>query len=88
MTFTVDAVWAGNAGKTITLYQWSGVSEGITVKVGTRYLIFAEPIRFGFAKPIQDPGALLQLDGCSCQTYERAEELGWIRDLGPSRPPQ
>jgi hypothetical protein len=86
VTFAVDAVWKGDAGKTIALYDWTGVSEGLRLRLGTRYLIFAIPIRSADFRRTQEPPTELQASGCDDKTYDEAEKKGWIRELGPSGP--
>ena len=86
VTFAVDAVWKGAAGKTIALYEW-WTSEDIHLKLGTRYVIVAIPLRSVHPRTQELPTDLM-VDGCTSWTFEEAEKKGWIRELGPSRPPR
>jgi hypothetical protein len=82
VTFDVHESWLGGVGEQITLVLWGGYgwsrSNGFTVQVGTRYLIFAS----------RDEHGELTASGCGeSREYSRAtESLAFLRSLrGPGQ---
>jgi hypothetical protein len=88
VTFDVERVWKGTLPKRVALYQLY-MSEAVKLTAGARYFIVAyrqtdgERERFR----ISQPASMLGINICATRSFEEAERLGELRELGPGRLP-
>ena len=80
-TFDIETVWKGKTRRRVAVRVIGGLDAPRIVE-GTRYLVFAR-------RTVTDGGEVVyEMSSCATMTLDRAQNLGWLRELGRGHPPK